>query len=252
MTLEGKTAIVTGGSRGLGLGIVEALVGQGAKVWVVARNEADLDAVRDRLPVRTIPADVTDAAAARRILAEVRPAILVLNAGAVPAEGPIDQLDWEAFTRPWETDVKGGFHWLQAALTLPLAPGARVLVGSSGAARQGSPQSGGYAGAKRMLWLMAGYAQQVSDRKGLGLAVQALLPLQMVAGGEVGEAGARAYGRARGVPPETILAGFPSLPLTVYGEHVARILTDPQYDGALAIGVRGDVGITILEEKAAA
>jgi NAD(P)-dependent dehydrogenase (short-subunit alcohol dehydrogenase family) len=252
MNLEGKTAIVTGGSRGLGLGIVEALVGQGAKVWVVARNEADLKAVRARLKVQTIPADITDPAAARRILSEVRPDILVLNAGAVPAEGPIDQLDWEAFTRPWDVDVKGGFHWLQAALTLPLAPGARVLVGSSGAARQGSPQSGGYAGAKRMLWLMAGYAQQVSDSKGLGLAIQALVPLQMVAGGGVGEAGARAYGRARGVPPETILAGFPSLPLDAYGEHVARILTDPQYDGAVAVGVRGDVGITILEGKAAA
>ena len=94
--------------------------------------------------------------------------------------------------------------------------------------------------------------QQVSDKKGLGLSIQALLPLQMVAGGAVGEAGARAYGRAQGVPPETILASYPSLPLRTYGEHVARILTDPQYDGALALGVRGDVGITILDEKAAA
>jgi hypothetical protein len=103
-----------------------------------------------------------------------------------------------------------------------------------------------------MLWLMAGYAQQVSDQKDLGLVIQALLPLQMVAGGEVGEAGARAYGRARNVAPGAILAGFPSMPLRTYGEHVARILADPQYDGALAIGVRGDVGITILEGKAAA
>ena len=178
--------------------------------------------------------------------------ILVLNAGATPAEGPIDQVSWEAFSRPWDTDVKGGFHWLQAALDLPLAEGARILVGSSGAARQGSPQSGGYAGAKRMLWLMAGYAQQAADRKGLGLRVQALLPLQMVAGGEVGEAGARAYGRARGVPPAEVLAGFPAMPIAVYGEHVATILADPQYDGALALGVRGDTGISILEEKAAA
>ena len=38
MNLQGKTAIVTGGSRGLGLGVVEALAGRGAKVWVVARN----------------------------------------------------------------------------------------------------------------------------------------------------------------------------------------------------------------------
>ncbi len=252
MTLEGKTAIVTGGSRGLGLGVVEALAGQGAKVRVVARDEADLQAVRARLGVQTLAADITDAAAARRILEDVQPDILVLNAGAVPAEGPIDQVSWEAFSRPWDTDVKGGFHWLQAALAQPLAPGSRILVGSSGAARQGSPQSGGYAGAKRMLWLMAGYAQQVSDQKGLGLGIQALLPLQMVAGGEVGEAGARAYGRAQGVPPAAILAGFPPMTPGAYGEHVVRILADPQYDGALALGVRGDTGVTILEEKAAA
>jgi NAD(P)-dependent dehydrogenase (short-subunit alcohol dehydrogenase family) len=252
MNLEGKTAIVTGGSRGLGLGIVQALVARGAKVIVAARAAAGLEAVNARLGVETIAADIADAEAARRILAEVRPDILVLNAGATPAEGPLDQISWEAFARPWEVDVKGGFHWLQAALTLPLASGARVLVGSSGAARQGSPQSGGYAGAKRMLWLMAGYAQQVSDQKGLGLTIQALLPLQMVAGGEVGEAGARAYGRARGVPPEAVLAGFPAMPIGAYGEHVAAILADPQYDGALALGVRGDTGITILEEKAAA
>lgn len=252
MNLEGKTAIVTGGSRGLGLGVVEALAAQGAKVWMVARGAAALQAAQDRLGVEAIPADIADASAARRILAEVRPDILVLNAGATPAEGPIDQLSWEDFARPWDTDVKGGFHWLQAALNLPLKPGSRVLVGSSGAARQGSPQSGGYAGAKRMLWLMAAYADQASDRKGLGVRVQAILPLQMVAGTGVGQAGARAYGRARGVAPASILADYPPMPPSAYGEQVVKILTDPQYDRALALGVRGDSGITTLEEKAAA
>jgi hypothetical protein len=44
---------------------------------------------------------------------------------------------------------------LQAALNQPLKPGSRVLVVSSGAAENGSPMSGGYGGAKRMLWFMA-------------------------------------------------------------------------------------------------
>jgi len=252
MKLEGSRAVVTGGSRGLGLGVVEALVSQGAKVCVVARDAAALQAVKARLGVEAISADITDATAARTILADVRPDILILNAGAIPAEGPIDQLSWEDFARPWDTDVRGGFHWLQAALNLPLAPGSRVLVGSSGAARQGSPQSGGYAGAKRMLWLMAKYADQVSGKRGLGLLIQAILPLQMVAGTGVGEAGARAYGRAGGVEPSAILAGYPSMPPRAYGEQVAKILADPQYDRALALGLRGDTGLTTLEEKAAA
>ena len=145
MSLKDKTIVVTGGSRGLGLGLVEALVDQGARVTVVARDQAALAAVKQRLGVAMIPADVTDEGAAQRILADVRPDILVLNAGATPRMGRLDQLSWADFTAPWETDVKAGLYWLQAALNLPLKPGSRVLVGSSGAAVNGSPMSGGYA-----------------------------------------------------------------------------------------------------------
>ena len=106
--------------------------------------------------------DADDKGAAQRILADVRPDILVLNAGATPRMGRLDQLSWADFTATWETDVKAGLYWLQAALNLPLEPGSRVLVGSSGAAVNGSPMSGSYAGAKRMLWIMAKYANGVS------------------------------------------------------------------------------------------
>jgi len=98
MNLRDKRVVVTGGSRGLGLGLVEALAGRGARAWVVARDAGALDAVRARLGVETISADVTDAAAAKRILSEIRPEILVLNAGATPPMGPINQLSWEDFT----------------------------------------------------------------------------------------------------------------------------------------------------------
>jgi NAD(P)-dependent dehydrogenase (short-subunit alcohol dehydrogenase family) len=88
MSLRDKSAVVTGGSRGLGLGLVEALVAHGAKVTVVARGAVALESVRARLGVATISADVTDGAAVHRILAELRPDILVLNAGATPPMGP--------------------------------------------------------------------------------------------------------------------------------------------------------------------
>ena len=152
MSLRDKSAVVTGGSRGLGLGLVEALVAHGANVTVVARGAAALNTVRARLGVATISADVTDETAAHCILAELRPDILVLNAGAPPPMGRLDQLSWADFTAPWEHDVKAGLYWLQAALNQPLKPGSRVLVVSSGAAENGSPMSGGYGGAKRMLW----------------------------------------------------------------------------------------------------
>jgi NAD(P)-dependent dehydrogenase (short-subunit alcohol dehydrogenase family) len=251
MTLNDKTVVVTGGSRGLGLGVVEALAAQGAAVTVVARDAAALEAVRGRLSVATIAADVTDANAAKRILAEVRPDILVLNAGATPPTGAIDQICWDDFTATWNTDVKAGHGWIQAALNQPLASGSRVLVSSSGAAVNGSPMSGGYAGAKRMLWLMTSYANGVAAQKGLGLRFQTIVPMQMVGGTGVGDAGARAYAGASGVTPEAVLARF-GAPLSpkLFGEHVARILTDPQYEAALALGLKGDTGITQLEAAA--
>lgn len=52
--------------------------------------------------------------------------------------GGMRELSWEAFNSVWNIDVKLGFYWVQAALRLPLAPGSRVLSGSSGAAIQGA------------------------------------------------------------------------------------------------------------------
>src|SRR5712692_12058294 len=182
MSLKDKNVVVTGGSRGLGLGLVEALVAHGAHVTVVARDADALGSVRARLGVAAISADVTDETAAHRILAEVRPDILALNAGTTPPMGRLDQMSWADFTAVWETDVKAGLYWLQAALNLPLKPGSRVLVGSSGAAVNGSPMSGGYAGAKHMLRFMARYANVIAKQKGLGVRFQAILPMQIIGG----------------------------------------------------------------------
>src|SRR5882672_1909974 len=131
MSLKDNNVVVTGGSRGLGLGLVEALVAHGAHVTVVARDADALGIVRARLGVATISADVTDETAAHRILAELRPDILALSAGATPPMGPLDELSWADFTAPWEHDVKAGLYWLQAALNQPLKAESRVLVVSS-------------------------------------------------------------------------------------------------------------------------
>jgi NAD(P)-dependent dehydrogenase (short-subunit alcohol dehydrogenase family) len=251
MSLKDKTVVVTGGSRGLGLGLVEALVAHGAHVTVVARGADVLKAVRARLGVATISADVTDETAAQRILAEVRPDILALNAGAKPRMGRLDQLSWADFTAPWEHDVKAGLYWLQAALNLPLEPGSRVLVVSSGAAVSGSPMSGGYGGAKRMLWFMARYANGVSEQKGLGIRFQAIVPQQMVGGTGVGDEGANAYARAMGIEAQEFLARFGApMPPRAFGKNVVSVLNDPQYAEGFAFGLKGDTGVTMLEKAA--
>ena len=252
MSLNDKNILVTGGSRGLGLGLVEALVAHGARVTVVARDADALQSVRARLGVATISADVTDETAAHRILGQVRPDILMLNAGAEPRMGRLDQISWADFTATWETDVKAGLYWLQAALNLPLKPGSRVLVGSSGAAVNGSPLSGGYAGAKRMLMIMARYANGVSEQKRLGIRFQAIVPMQIIGGTGVGDAGANAYARAAGLKPEEYLARFGApMPPREFGEKVVSVLNDPKYADGFAFGLKGDAGITMLEGAAA-
>jgi NAD(P)-dependent dehydrogenase (short-subunit alcohol dehydrogenase family) len=252
MDLKDKNVLVTGGSRGLGLGLVEALSAHGAKVTVVARDAGALAAVRDRLGTAAIAADVTDEAVAHRVVADVRPDILVLNAGAKPRMGRLDQLSWADFTAPWEHDVKAGLYWLQAALRLPLAPGSRVLVVSSGAAVNGSPMSGGYGGAKRMLWLMAKYANGVSEQNRLGIRFQTIVPRQMILGTGIGDEASGAYARAMSITPEQFVSRFGApMPPRTFGENVVSVLNDPTYADGFAFGLSGDSGVTIMEGAAA-
>jgi NAD(P)-dependent dehydrogenase (short-subunit alcohol dehydrogenase family) len=252
MSLKDKTIVVTGGSRGLGLGLVEALVDQGAKVTVVARDQASLGAVKQRLGVAVISADVSEEGAARRILIDVRPEVLVLNAGATPRMRRLDQISWADFTATWDTDVKAGLYWMQAALNLPLKPGSRVLVGSSGAAVNGSPLSGGYAGAKHMLRFMARYANGIAKQKGLGIHFQAILPMQIIGGTGVGDEASRAYALSLGMEREAYLVRFGApLPPRQFGEYLVAVLDDPQYATGVAFGLKGDTGITVLEGEAA-
>jgi NAD(P)-dependent dehydrogenase (short-subunit alcohol dehydrogenase family) len=247
-TLEGQKVVVTGGSRGLGLGIVEALVARKAQVTVVARDPERLAEVAKRLGVKTVRGDVTDEKLAHGVLSDIRPSVLVLNAGATPPMGPLHELSWENFNRAWEVDVKAGFYWLQETLRLPLPRGSRVIIASSGAALNGSPLSGSYAGAKRMLWLMALYANDVARKLDLGIHFQAIIPQQIIGDTALGRAAGEAYARGKGVSVEIFFAGFGApLPPRKVGDHVVSILTDPRYAAGVAFGMKGDRGIVSLD-----
>jgi hypothetical protein len=117
---------------------------------------------------------------------------------------------------------------------------------SSGAAIAGSPLSGGYAGAKRMQWLLAGYANGAGAD--LDVRFQAILPRQIIGDTDLGRTAAAGYARMRNITVEQFLATFgkPLSPRQV-GEHVATILTDGAYDRATALELRGDTGIKTLD-----
>ena len=85
---KSATAIVTGGSRGLGRGIVQALAGRGVHVVAVARDGESLAAlVREGATIYTVCGDAADDRVAGHLLNEWRPDLVVLCTGACCATG---------------------------------------------------------------------------------------------------------------------------------------------------------------------
>lgn len=227
--LNGTTALVVGGGRGLGRGIALAFADAKASVVAVARTGKDLDELAAASgQIRAETADATDPEVAWRLLDRYEPEVLVLVAGANPVMRPLQHQTWETFSANWNADVKIAFTWLREVLLKPLPPGSRIVVVSSGAAIGGSPASGGYAGAKAAQRFIAGYAQDESDRAGLALTVTAVLP-RITPFGDVGRRGIRAYAARNGETEDAFLKrlGDPLTPEQAGSAVLGLVRTDP-------------------------
>jgi NAD(P)-dependent dehydrogenase (short-subunit alcohol dehydrogenase family) len=255
--LNGKRVVVTGGSQGLGLAMVEALVACGADVTAISRNRANL-AAAEQVGAAVIAGDATDARFMNEVVREGMPDVLILNAGARLPMKPIDQQNWDEFSSIWNTDVKAGLVGIQAALNTPMKPGSRVLIMSSGAsmvlavpfiAPESLRLSGGYIGAKRMLWFMAHSANSVSSERDLGIHFQVLVPCQLIPGTALGHQVAAAYADIEGVSiDEHVMQRYGSIlsPARV-GEQVAELLGESRYRQGVAYGFRSDGDILPLD-----
>lgn len=177
--LQGKTALITGGSSGIGLATAQLFQAEGARVAVTGRDPASLAAARAALgpEALVLASDAGSLPAIEAALAEVqarfgRLDVLFLNAG-VSVALPLEQVDEAQFDAIMDVNVKGAFFTLQKALPL-LATPASVIVTTSITNRLGSPHFSVYAASKAALRsLVQAFALELAGR---GVRVNAISP----------------------------------------------------------------------------
>ena len=153
-TMEGRTALVTGGSRGIGLGIARSLVSRGARVVLTARKPDALAEAVESLGGAEVAVAVPGHAGDPEHRAEaVRTAIdtfggldmLVGNVGVNPVYGPMVDLDLDTFRRILDTNVVASLGLVQEAWRAWMGEhGGSVLFVASVAGLRSSESIGGY------------------------------------------------------------------------------------------------------------
>jgi NAD(P)-dependent dehydrogenase (short-subunit alcohol dehydrogenase family) len=160
--LEGRCALITGASRGLGFEIARQYLHAGASVAICARDEALLESAAGTLSKRVgagqslvaVPADVSKSADVARLLDTAlqqfgRLDILVNNAGVLGPLGPVEAVDVEGWMRALEINLLGAVLLSQAALPhLKKSPRGKILQLSGGGATQPLPGLSAYAASK--------------------------------------------------------------------------------------------------------
>lgn len=177
--LEGKTAVITGATTGLGLETARHFLAQGARVIITGQDEKRLAEAAAKLGPRAIPvrADVRSLAdldaLAARVKAEFdRLDVLFANAG-VGAFAPIEAVDEAFFDQQFDVNVKGLFFTVQKLAPL-LGRGASVIFNASTVSGKGAPATSVYYATKAAVRSLARtLAAELAPR---GVRVNALSP----------------------------------------------------------------------------
>jgi NAD(P)-dependent dehydrogenase (short-subunit alcohol dehydrogenase family) len=168
--LEGKVALVTGGSSGLGLATAERFAHEGAKVFVTGRRAEELDRAVKRIGhgVIGIQGDIANLADLDRLYDSIREQagrldVLFANAGGGEFV-PLGQVTEAHFDKWFGINVKGTLFTVQKAL--PLMPnGSSIILNGSMVSRKGMPAFGVYAATKAALRSFARtWSVDLSDR----------------------------------------------------------------------------------------
>ena len=182
--LHGRRALITGGSRGIGFAVAEALAAEGAAVGLVARDAAGLAEAAARLesrgvPVATAAADVTDTPQLKRAVEDIASALggldrLVANAGGTVGRGNLTSAGDDDFTATFALNAGHAAELIRAGLPhLRAAGGGAVVIISSVTGMRPAPRTA-YAAAKAAeIHLAATAAQELAPA---GIRVNCVSP----------------------------------------------------------------------------
>jgi NAD(P)-dependent dehydrogenase (short-subunit alcohol dehydrogenase family) len=177
--LNGKTALITGGSSGIGLECARLFVAEGARVLLTGRDRAALEAAAQELgPCGAVfRSDAGSVAEIGRLFEQVAERVdgldvLFVNAGVARAT-PLGQTTEATFDEILAINVKGAFFAVQAALPL-LRPGSSVILNASAAAYNGAAAAAGYAASKAAVRSLA--RNFSADLAGRNIRINVLSP----------------------------------------------------------------------------
>jgi NAD(P)-dependent dehydrogenase (short-subunit alcohol dehydrogenase family) len=178
---EGRVAVVTGASRGIGRAIVEGLVAEGARVVVTARKPEALAELVEKLGadhVLTVGGKADDPAHRAQTLAATldrfgRIDHLVNNAGVNPVYGPALEIEPDAIRKILEVNVVAALEWTRDAVAAGLGAGGSVVCTSSVSGLAASPGIAFYGVSKAAL---VNLVQQLAVELAPGVRVNAVAP----------------------------------------------------------------------------
>ncbi|TCL69640.1 glucose 1-dehydrogenase [Rhizobium sp. BK251] len=177
--LEGKVAVVTGGTTGIGLGIARQFAKEGATVFITGRRAAELEAAVKEIGSNAIgvQSDVSNLADLDRLYDEVQQRashidILAANAGG-GSFAPLGSITEEDFDKTFAINVKGMLFTVQKALPL-LRDGASIILTSSTATTRAIPAFSVYGASKAAIRNFARH--WILDLKDRGIRVNAISP----------------------------------------------------------------------------
>jgi NAD(P)-dependent dehydrogenase (short-subunit alcohol dehydrogenase family) len=160
--LQGRTALITGANRGIGLAVARLFASEGARLLLAGRNVEALQGIRDEITAaggqaRMLSVSLDDAASVRKLAADVAAAvprldILVGNAASLGARVPLVSYPLDVWQHTFRINVEANLLLLQTLdPLLKSSDSARIIMLSAGVARQGKATTGSYAVSKAAL-----------------------------------------------------------------------------------------------------